>query len=105
MVGFVIRHDTSGKIMFSALQSETGKSLLQKYGHSEDYLKAVVYLRENKYYSRSSAVLNILRDMGGGWSLLYGFIIIPQFIRDLIYNIIAALRLRISGKRVACRAR
>ena len=102
LVGFVIRHDRSKKIIFSSLQSENGKSLLAQYGLPAGYLKSVVYIKENKYYTRSSAVLNILKDLGGGWSLFYGFIIIPVFIRDFIYNIIAGIRYRIFGKKISC---
>ena len=101
-VGFVIRHDRSEKIMYSSLQSDTGKSLMAQYGLPESYLKSVVYIKENKYYTRSSAVLNILKDLGGGWSLFYGFIIVPVFIRDILYNVIAGLRYRIFGKKVSC---
>ena len=101
-VGFVIKHDRSMKIMFSSLQSGTGKSLLTEYGLPEGYLKSVVYIKENKYYTRSSAVLNILKDLAGGWSLFYGFIIVPVFIRDFLYIVIAGIRYRIFGKKVSC---
>ena len=102
LVGFVIRHDRSGKILISSLQSDTGKSLLAQYGLPEGYLKSVVYIKETKYYIRSAAVLNILKDLGGVWSLFYGFIIVPVFIRDFFYNVIAGIRYRIFGKKVSC---
>ena len=102
LVGFVIRHDRSKKIVFSSLQSDTGKSLLAAYGLPAGYIKSVVYIKENKYFTRSSAVLNILKDLGGVWSLFYGFIIVPVFIRDFFYNAIAGIRYRIFGRKVSC---
>ena len=102
LVGFVVRHDRSKKIVFSSLQSDTGKSLLAAYGLPAGYIKSVVYIKENKYYTRSSAVLNILKDLGGVWSLFYGFIIVPVFIRDFLYNVTAGIRYRIFGKKVSC---
>jgi predicted DCC family thiol-disulfide oxidoreductase YuxK len=102
MVSFVISHDTSKKIRFSALHSDTGKFLLERFGLSGDYSKSAVYIKDNKYFIRSSAVLNIFKDLGGRWSLLYGLIIVPAFLRDFLYNIIARLRYRIFGKRVSC---
>lgn len=102
LVGFVIRHDSSKKIMLYSFQSDTGKALLAAYGLPAGYLKSVVYIKENKSYIRSSAVLNILKDIGGGWSLFYGFIIVPFFIRDFLYNVIAGLRYRIFGKKESC---
>jgi predicted DCC family thiol-disulfide oxidoreductase YuxK len=102
MVSFVIRHDTSKKIRFSPLHSDTGKSLLERCGLSGDYSKSAVYIKDNKYFIRSSAILNIFKDLGGRWSLLYGLIIVPALLRDFLYNIIARLRHRIFGKRISC---
>ncbi|MBK8883850.1 MAG: DUF393 domain-containing protein [Bacteroidales bacterium] len=102
MVSFIIRHDASRSIRFSSLQSETGKFLLGRYGISEGFSDTVVYIRGNKPFLRSSAVLNILKDLGGKWSLFYGFIIIPKFIRDFFYNIVASLRYKLFGKKAYC---
>lgn len=102
MVSFVLRHDSSKVIMFSALQSETGRSLIELCGLSPGDHRSVVYIRENKYFLRSTAVLNIFKDLGGWWSLIYGFVIIPSFLRDIIYYIISHLRYRIFGKTKIC---
>jgi predicted DCC family thiol-disulfide oxidoreductase YuxK len=102
LVNFVMRHDSCGRILFAPLQSDRGKSLLEESGLSENYFKSVVYLRDNKHFIRSSAVLNVLKDLRGGWSLLYGFIIVPKFICDLIYSMIAGIRYRIFGRRFFC---
>jgi predicted DCC family thiol-disulfide oxidoreductase YuxK len=40
--------------------------------------------------------------MNGLWPLMYGFIIVPKFIRDGIYNWIAKNRYRWFGKKEAC---
>jgi predicted DCC family thiol-disulfide oxidoreductase YuxK len=102
LVSFIIRHDKSKNIMFSPLQSDIGKSLLNGFSLSSGYLKSVVYIKHNRYYLRSSAVLNIFKDLDGGWSLLYGFIVIPSFIRDIFYYVIARTRYTIFGKRTFC---
>jgi predicted DCC family thiol-disulfide oxidoreductase YuxK len=102
LVRFIITHDRSKEIMFLPLDSVTGRSFLRKLGLPEDYLKSVVYIKENEYYIRSSAVLNILYDLGGGWRLFYGFVIIPEFIRDIFYNIIVRIRYRVFRKKISC---
>jgi predicted DCC family thiol-disulfide oxidoreductase YuxK len=99
LVRFIIKHDPGEKIMFSPLQSGAGKSLLIEIGLSEKGLKSAVYLKDNRYWFRSSAILNLLKELGGGWKLFYVFIIIPEFIRDLFYNIIVRIRYRISGRK------
>ena len=53
-------------------------------------------------YTRSSGALRMLKHIGGGWKLLYAFIIVPKFIRDAVYNLIAQNRYRWFGKKVAC---
>jgi predicted DCC family thiol-disulfide oxidoreductase YuxK len=99
---FIKIHDKSKGIMFLPLNSVNGRTFLRNSGLPEDYLKSVVYIKENKYYTRSTAVLTILYDLGGGWRLFYGFVIIPEFIRDFFYDIIARIRYSIFGKSVSC---
>jgi predicted DCC family thiol-disulfide oxidoreductase YuxK len=89
--------------MFSPLQSGAGKSLLNEIGLSENGLKSAVYIKDNRYWFRSSAILNLLIDLGGGWKLIYAFIIIPEFIRDFFYNIIVRIRYRIFGRKAPSR--
>ena len=101
-VRFILKNDKSKMIKVSSLQSETGKNLLWQAGFPEDSIFSVIYFRGEKIYQRSEAVLQILKDMGGIWKLFYGFIIIPAFIRDFFYNVIARYRYRIFGKRDQC---
>ncbi len=44
----------------------------------------------------------MLKLLGGGWKLLYAFIIVPKFIRDAVYNWIARNRYKWYGKREEC---
>jgi len=40
--------------------------------------------------------------LGGGWKLLYGFMIVPPFIRNAVYNWVARKRYKWYGKRDEC---
>jgi predicted DCC family thiol-disulfide oxidoreductase YuxK len=102
LVKFVVRRDISGKIKFASLQSDTGKSLLAKAGLVPDSIDTVVYFSGEKTYFRSSAVLNLLNDLGGGWRLFYALIIIPVFIRDFFYNLVARNRSKLFGRSDSC---
>lgn len=100
-VRFVIRHDKKERFVFSPLQSRVATSLLA--GLAPTVKKDSVVLIENgTIYTRSTAILRIARRLGGGWPLLYGFIIIPPFLRDGIYDIIAKYRYRFFGKQEKC---
>lgn len=101
-VRFILRNDKRKRIRVASLQSETGKAFLRKAGFPEDSLQTIIYFRGEKFYQKSSAVLNILKDIGGIWSLFYFLIILPPFLRDFFYNILARYRYRIFGKRDSC---
>ncbi len=93
-VTFVVKRDRKGLFRFVSLQSETGKSLLKRY--------AVESTKNNRYYSKSTAILYILKDLGGFWQCLYPLILIPAKLRDAIYLLVSKYRYRIFGKADSC---
>jgi predicted DCC family thiol-disulfide oxidoreductase YuxK len=99
---FIKRHDNLKNFRFESLHSEEAGKLLQKSGLSGKDLKTLIYISSGQFYLRSSAVLHILKDMGGGWSLFYAFIIVPPVIGDFFYKIVATTRYRIFGIREEC---
>jgi predicted DCC family thiol-disulfide oxidoreductase YuxK len=68
-------------------------------GLSETESDTAVYIKNGRTSLRSSAVLHILKDLGGTWQILYVFIIVPPFIRDFFYRLIAHNRYRLFGKK------
>ena len=102
LVLFIIKRDPESQFKFASLQSEMGKLLLKKYILESNNLNTVVYIKGEKYFLKSTAILNIIKDLGGYWKLFYAFILIPKFIRDFIYDLIAKSRYRIFGKKESC---
>ena len=101
LVDWLIRHDQSGEVKFASLQGQTAQnSLPEKLRHDLD---TIVYARENKVLLRSTAVLWIIADLGGLWSLASLLLLIPEPVRDSIYQFIATNRYRVFGKRDTCR--
>ena len=101
-VQFLIRHDKKSKFRFASIQSAIGQSMLNSVGISNKILESVVYLKGSVYFRESSAVLEILNDIGGIWKLFSVFKLIPKPIRDGIYRFIARKRNRYFGKRTTC---
>ncbi len=101
-VQFVIAHDNKEQFGFTAIQGELAKNVLPKFNVDQTQLSTVLLLEEGKLYTKSSAALRIARKLGGAWPLLYGFIIIPKFIRDWFYSIIAKNRYKWWGKQESC---
>jgi predicted DCC family thiol-disulfide oxidoreductase YuxK len=62
----------------------------------------MVLLEGEKVYTRSTAALRIARKLGGGWPLLYSFIVLPRPLRDWVYNLVARNRYRLFGREESC---
>jgi predicted DCC family thiol-disulfide oxidoreductase YuxK len=101
-VQFIIRHDHRDRFRFSPLQSDMGQSLLASHRELDDSLDSVIVLEDDKLFTHSSAVLQILRRLGGLWSLLVVFRIIPSPLRDMLYRWIAKRRYKLFGKYDSC---
>jgi len=102
-VNFIMDRDNNKQLMFAANQSEAGRTILMDAGMGDEEVDTVFLYDEGKLYMRSEAVLRIARYLGGGWPLLYGFMIVPRFIRDGVYKWIARNRYKWFGKQESCR--
>lgn len=101
-VQFVITHDKKGYFKFAALQAEESKPYLKDCRISTEELGTVVLWENGKCFTRSTAALRIFKKLSGIWPFLYGAVIFPSFLRDFIYNLIAANRYKWFGKQESC---
>lgn len=101
-VRFVIKRDFKRKFRFAALQSDIGRAMVKDIKELPPGSSTIIYLKGDSQYIKSTAVLHILKEIGGFWQMLYIGIIIPKPIRDFFYNLIAKYRYRIFGKRKDC---
>ena len=97
VVRFITKNDSRRIFCFIPLETEKAEEYLKKY-HTKNVNKgSVLLIRDEKIYTKSNAVLHILKCLDGLWPLLYVFIIVPGFIRDPVYDIIAKYRYRWFG--------
>lgn len=101
-VQFIIKRDKKAKLKFTTLQSETAKSVLLNYSINPEILTSVIFIENGKVYSQSTAALRICRHLDGGWKLIYTLIIIPSFLRDIVYNWVGKNRYKWFGKKEEC---
>jgi len=101
-VQFVIKHDPTSNFLFASLQSPAGQKLLQQFDIPADSFNSFVLLQNNIAYTQSTAALKVAKQLNGGWKLLYGFIIVPPFIRDAVYRLISNNRYKWFGKLDEC---
>lgn len=101
-VQFVLKHDKKKLFRFASLQSDFGKSILIKYGLPTDNFNSFVLILNGKAYTKSTAALSVAKMLSGPIKLLYGFIVVPAFIRNGVYNVIANNRYKWFGKKESC---
>lgn len=99
---FVIKRDRKKQIRFGAIQSQEGKKLLQKFGIDQQYLGSLIFIDEGKVYLKSSGALRLSKYLSGLWPLFYALMVIPAFIRNPIYDFVAANRYKWFGKKEVC---
>ena len=101
-VNFTIKRNDKTNILFAPLQSDAGRRLVQQYNLPVGDMESFIFIENDHVYKRSTAALKVCRYLRGLWPLCYGFIIVPKFIRDGIYDWIAKNRYRWFGVRKEC---
>jgi len=101
-VNFIIKRDTRKVFYFSSMQADIGIKLLKKYDLSPDNTDTFLLIRDNKPYTKSDAALVIAKEFNIPWRWLAILRVIPKFIRDSIYSLIANNRYKWFGKRTQC---
>ena len=101
-VQFVIKHDPKKQFRFASLQSKFGEGVMKHFGLPVDQFNSFILLEDGKIYTRSTAALKVAKKLRGLLSWSYGFIIVPRFIRDAVYNLVARKRYKWFGKKEEC---
>ena len=102
-VDFVITRDKKRVFRFAPLQGETAKDVLGDVNIDLEHPDSFVLSKDNKVYFRSTAALMVARQLGFPWSLMSVFLVVPPFIRDAVYNLIARNRYKWFGRKETCR--
>jgi predicted DCC family thiol-disulfide oxidoreductase YuxK len=101
-VEFVLNHDKKEMFRFASIQSEIGNGFLKRYNIDRSLTDSIIIIENENAYTRSTAALRIAKHLGGVYSLLYLFIIVPPFIRNAVYDFIAKNRYKWFGKQESC---
>lgn len=99
---FVLKHEKKPELYFTSLQSDAGVQLLKHYSLDPNKVDSFVLIENNKAFVKSSAALRVLKYLKGLYPLGFGFIIVPQFIRNIVYDFIAKNRYKWYGKTDSC---
>jgi predicted DCC family thiol-disulfide oxidoreductase YuxK len=98
----LLRIDRARRFYFAPLQGETARAARQSYPQIPSELETMVYLEDGQVYLRSEGVLRAARLLPYPWKALGWFRILPRFITDLLYQLVARSRYRVFGKYEQC---
>ncbi len=76
--------------------------MLSEFKVDTSKIDSIILIDGKKCYIKSSAALRISKDLSGGYPLLSGFLALPRFIRDAVYDYIAKNRYKWFGKKESC---
>lgn len=97
----VLTHDAAGYFQFASLQGAAGQQLLQQHGLPLTDFNSFVLIEDGEVYTRSTAALRAARHLRG-YKWLYPLIVVPRFLRDAVYNLVARNRYRWFGHKNEC---
>lgn len=101
-VNFILRIDRTGRLKMASLQSDYGRRVLEDHGLKSGPLDSMMLLEGTRLTTKSTAVIRISKYLGRAWPLCMGALIIPRFIRDILYDVIAKNRYRWFGQYDTC---
>jgi predicted DCC family thiol-disulfide oxidoreductase YuxK len=99
---FVLAHDKAGRFRLASMQGEVGAGLFTRFGIDPSDPDTIIVADGDSVWRNSDAVLAIYSGLGWPWRAAEIFKLVPRFIRDPIYRLIATNRYRIFGKRDTC---
>jgi predicted DCC family thiol-disulfide oxidoreductase YuxK len=102
-VQFIIKHDKHDIFRFVALQSDLGKEIINHIGLDTSKTDSIIlYEPGYAYYYKAKAALKIANELGGLYSFLSMFSILPDWLTNRVYDFVASNRYRWYGKKEEC---
>lgn len=77
---------------FIPSQSDIGKECLAKYNLIDISRESIILIKNEAIYTKSDAILEIVKDMTIFWRLLNISRILPKIFRDWFYDVISRNR-------------
>jgi predicted DCC family thiol-disulfide oxidoreductase YuxK len=104
---FLLKRDRHDRLLFASLQSEFAAAILNRHGEDSHDLDTVYVVTDyeqptEELLNRSDAIFFLAKQIGGVWSLAAVAKILPKWLRDRFYNLVARNRYKVFGKHETC---
>jgi len=100
-IQFFLAREKNKAMHFAPLTSSIGKEL-QAYFEIEEKTDSVILIKDHSAYIKTCAILRVMPYMKGLWPFMVVFVIIPPFIRNAVYDVIAKRRMKFFGRVENC---
>jgi len=98
---FVLRRDKSRLFRFTPIQSNYGSALARALAIDPGNPDTNAVIWKGIAYRRSDAALCVVSQLPG-WGWVRVLHIVPRFLRDPVYRLIARTRYRVWGRHMVC---
>ena len=98
---FLQRERQPKKMHFAPLESEEGIAVRKYFGIS-DKIDSLILIKDHDAHIKSCAALRLTLFMKGLWPFMMVFVIIPPFLRNMVYDFIARRRMKMFGRVESC---
>ena len=107
LVQFLLKRDKHDQLRYASLQSDFASKILVRHGLNPKDLDTVCVVinyeeTDERVLTRSTAILNVIKNLGGIWKVAALGQVVPRPIRDLLYEMVARNRYRMFGKYETC---
>jgi predicted DCC family thiol-disulfide oxidoreductase YuxK len=100
-VQFFLQREKNKLMHFAPLQSDVGQEV-KNYFEIDSKIDSIILIKQHSAYIKSCAALRLTLYMKGLWPLMTVFLVIPPFLRNMVYDAIAKRRMKISGRVESC---
>lgn len=104
VVRFLLRHDRVGRLKFAPLQSAPAQAYLAAQGLPTADFDSLVFVPDWSHPAPGAALLRTdgalaaIAELGGGWRILAKLHVLPRWLRDPCYKLVAKTRYALFGE-------
>jgi predicted DCC family thiol-disulfide oxidoreductase YuxK len=102
VINFIIRQDRKKRLRFAPLQSSAGQELLASHALPRGDFESFVFVYKDRAYQKSTAALQLASLLPWYWQWLQVLRIVPPFLRNLVYDLVARNRYKWFGRKETC---
>lgn len=106
-VRFLLKRDRQDHLRFASLQSDFASALLRRHGVDATLVDTLYVVADygspsENLLARADAVVFLGRGIGGVWNVARLLNILPKWVGNRAYNLVARHRYRFFGKHESC---